>query len=65
MKVVENTKTMDEMTKEENDDFKKEHEMQEIEENFPTYKDEFNNFNRIEVMESLQHTRNLCKYLVL
>ena len=64
MKVVENTKTMDEMTKEENDDFKKEHEMQEIEENFPTYKDEFNNFNRIEVMESLQHTRNLSKYLV-
>ena len=52
------------MTKEENDDFKKEQEMQEIEENFPTYKDEFNNFNRIEVMESLQHTRNLSKYLV-
>ena len=38
--------------------------MHEIEKNFPTYKEEFNNFNKIQVMESLQHTRNLSKYLV-
>jgi len=62
MKVLENTKTMDELTKEENDQLKKEEELREIEENFPTYKEEFINFTKIEVMESLQHTRNLSKY---
>ena len=67
MKVVENTKTIDdrdEMTKEENDDFKRNKRCMKQKKKFPTYKDEFNNFNKIQVMESLQHSRNIIKYLV-